>query len=264
MPVIALVVAMLACGYVLGRLCARTRCRRLRTDLASAQWLAEHDSLTGLLNRSGAQRYYETRAAADGGLAAVLIDLDGFKSVNDTWGHHVGDAELVAVADRLAAACVPFGAVATRLAGDEFLLLVPDADPVLLPEHVAAILAALSAPITLAAVDSLLITITPGASAGIALPEEDSSWAALLRCADIALYQAKSVSGRAVLYTPGMQQPVRREARGTRLRDAALARYASCESAAGSASPTSFLDVPSLRSTFATCVSTVRGDKNSV
>ncbi|MBW8817383.1 MAG: GGDEF domain-containing protein [Streptomyces sp.] len=229
MPAIALAAAMLICGHLLGRICVRSRCRRLRNDLATAQWLAEHDLLTGLLNRAGAERHYETQTAAGRVLTAVLIDLDGFKAVNDTWGHHVGDAELVAVAERLAAECVPLGAVATRLAGDEFLLLVPDADPDAVHEvqaAVKAVLTRLSAPITLVAVDALQVSITPGASAGIALAEADGTWAVLLRCADIALYQAKTVGGRAVLYTPGMQQPSRRDVRGTRLRDAALANYA--------------------------------------
>ncbi|MFL6110480.1 MAG: diguanylate cyclase domain-containing protein [Catenulispora sp.] len=229
MSAIALAAAMLIFGCLLGRACARFRCRRLRTDLATAQRLAEHDPLTGLLNRAGAERHYETQTAAGRVLTAVLIDLDGFKAVNDTWGHHIGDAELVAVAERLAAACVPLGAVATRLAGDEFLLLIPDADPDAVHEvqaAVKAVLTRLSAPITLVAVDALQVSITPSASAGIALPEADGTWAVLLRCADIALYQAKTVSGRAVLYTPGMQQPSRRDVRGTRLRDTALATYA--------------------------------------
>jgi diguanylate cyclase (GGDEF)-like protein len=232
---------MLVCGYLLGRICARSRSRRLRTDLAAARWLAEHDQLTGLLNRAGAEHHYETETAAGRALTAVLIDLDGFKAVNDTWGHHVGDAELGAVADRLAAACVPLGAVATRLAGDEFLLLIPDTDPDAVQEVVQAVLTRLGAPMTLVVVDDLPVSITPRASAGIALPEGNGAWAPLLRCADIALYQAKTVRGRAVLYTPGMQQPSRHDVRGPdvggldvrgpdvrgpRLRDAALASYA--------------------------------------
>ncbi|WP_344657295.1 GGDEF domain-containing protein [Catenulispora subtropica] len=217
---------LLACGYVLGRLRARARCRRLRLDLAMARHLAEHDSLTGLMNRSGAQHFYETRTAAGTTLAAVLVDLDGFKAVNDTWGHQVGDAQLMAVARRLTDACASIGAVASRLSGDEFLLLVPDADADLVQEQVMGILAQLGTPITLLAGDALMVSLTPGASAGIAVPQRDEPWSNLLRHADIALYQAKSLGGQAVLYTSGMQHPARRDLPGVRLRNSPLVNYA--------------------------------------
>ncbi|NUP48425.1 MAG: GGDEF domain-containing protein, partial [Catenulispora sp.] len=208
-PLALTTILLLAFGYLLGHHRSRARCHRLRADLAAARHLAEHDALTGLVNRAGAQRYYEAQAASGVAVAAVLIDLDGFKGVNDTWGHEVGDAQLVAIARRLAEATAAIGAVAGRLAGDEFLLLMPDPDTALVHGQVAAILAQLGAPLTLVAADALLIDLTPRASAGIALPHPDRTWAGLLRRADIALYQAKAVGGHAVLHTSGMQHPRR-------------------------------------------------------
>lgn len=220
-PLVLATILLLAFGYVLGHHRSRARCHRLRADLAAARHRAEHDPLTGLVNRFGAQRFYEAQTASGVAVAAVLIDLDGFKDVNDTWGHEVGDAQLVAIAGRLADATAAIDAVAGRLAGDEFLLLVPGPDAGLLQAQVAAILAQVGAPLTLVAADALLIDLTPRASAGIALPHRDRTWAGLLRRADIALYQAKAVGGHAVLHTSGMQHPRRAGVRGSRLRDPA-------------------------------------------
>jgi diguanylate cyclase (GGDEF)-like protein len=209
----------LIAGFLLGAICAWPKLRGMRTELAATRWLAEHDPLTGLPNRACAQRHHELQVAAGNAHAAVLIDLDGFKAVNDTWGHQAGDAQLTAVAERLAAACTSIGALASRLAGDEFLLLLPHSDPHAVLEHVNTILARVSKPITLPVQDAITITATPTASAGIALPESGNTWADLLRRADIALYRAKATPGHAVLYTRGMQQPILRAHCGPRLRE---------------------------------------------
>ena len=207
-------------GFVLGSVPALPLLRRLRTETVRARHLAEHDPLTGLPNRCGAQRHFHDQAAAGQACAAVLLDLDGFKAINDTWGHHVGDAHLTAVADRLTAGCRPIGGFAARLAGDEFLLLLPPVDPDTVLRQVTVLLARLGAPLALPVDDTTTITCTPGASAGIALPEPETTLADLLRRADIALYQAKALRGRAMLYTHGMRQPVSAGAHsGLRLRD---------------------------------------------
>ena len=202
-----LLVATLITGFLLGAVRTCPSRRRLRADLAAARRQAEHDPLTGLPNRTGAQRRHELLLAAGSAHVAVLIDLDGFKAVNDTWGHQVGDAQLAAVAERLAAACSTIGAVACRLAGDEFLVLLPEADRCDVLRQVKAILAALGKPVTLRTEGSGTLSIRTSASAGIALPESESSWADLLHRADIALYWAKTLSGHAVLHTNGMKQP---------------------------------------------------------
>ncbi|WP_433294735.1 diguanylate cyclase domain-containing protein [Actinoplanes sp. CA-030573] len=82
---------------------------------------AEHDMLTGLPNRALLWRRFE---AADSSYAVLLLDLDGFKAINDTYGHLAGDELLCRVADRLRDVCGPEATVA-RLGGDEFAVLVP-------------------------------------------------------------------------------------------------------------------------------------------
>jgi len=194
-------------AFLVGSISAWSPVRRMRNDLARIRHLAEHDPLTGLPNRGAAQRHFRQLVDTKRACAAVLIDLDGFKEINDTWGHHAGDAHLSAVADRLAAGCRPIGGYAARLAGDEFLLLLPPADSATVLRQVATLLARVGAPLTVPVDDVTTIICTPGASAGIALAEADTIWAELLRRADIALYQAKTRRGRATLYTPGMAQP---------------------------------------------------------
>jgi len=92
-----------------------------------ADYLASHDTLTGLPNRASLHRIFGgLRAAArqeGGGIALLFIDLDGFKHINDAFGHPVGDRLLVVVAQRLRA-CLRAGDGVIRLGGDEFLLLV--------------------------------------------------------------------------------------------------------------------------------------------
>ena len=103
----------------------RRKVRRAAGEAAHARWLADHDALTGLPNRTAARQHYQHAAQAGRPPAAALLDLDDFKTVNDTWGHQVGDAHLVTVGERLAAACRDVGARAFRLGGDEFVLLLP-------------------------------------------------------------------------------------------------------------------------------------------
>lgn len=198
----------LIAGLLLGTVSARPKLRRIRAELADTRRLAEQDALTGLPNRAGAQRHLRLAAATGRAQAAVLLDLDKFKTVNDTWGHQTGDALLVAVAARLAHACTPIAASVARLSGDEFLLLLPHADPHTLLTQVRTVLDGLREPMTLSVDGAATTTVTPTASAGIALPESGSTWAELLRHADIALYHAKARPGQAVLHTSGMRQPL--------------------------------------------------------
>jgi diguanylate cyclase (GGDEF)-like protein len=97
-----------------------------RSRLRELEHLTRHDPLTDLLNRRAFDEGMGALLAdgADRGVAAFLIDLDGFKTINDTHSHAAGDAVLVAVAGRLAALAGPEG-LAARLGGDEFALAIP-------------------------------------------------------------------------------------------------------------------------------------------
>ncbi len=178
--------------------------RRLLGDQMAHQAL--HDPLTGLANRllfgeriahalARAVRQRET-------LAVLLLDLDHFKTINDSRGHAAGDAVLVAVAARLAPCVRPSDTVA-RLGGDEFAILLEDLpDPGEAGVVAARLLAALHAPVPAQGRELAL-----GASIGIALhtPDREGEPEALLRDADVALYRAKEGGrGRYMLFDPDM------------------------------------------------------------
>ena len=177
------------------RASAQARADAARADAASAALtrMAYEDALTGLANRA---RFLErlgaalTRARGGGDasrIAVLLLDLDGFKAVNDTLGHAAGDELLAAVSARLLDATRGSDLVA-RLGGDEFAVLLDrvraDADAITVAERV---LGAVSAPFPLATGRARV-----GVSVGIARGTADGTGAALLRDADAALYRAKA------------------------------------------------------------------------
>src|SRR5262249_18335687 len=103
--------------------------QQLRREADERQHQAQHDALTGLPNRAlFAERLEGALDGAPAGsrVAVMLIDLDGFKEVNDTLGHHTGDAILREVASRLAPLETE-GSLVARLGGDEFAVLLVDA-----------------------------------------------------------------------------------------------------------------------------------------
>ena len=93
-------------------------------------WRADHDALTGLFNRDGLRRAGRASLKMEEGVAALIIDLDGFKSVNDTYGHDRGDQLLADIAQAIVQAAGP-SAVVSRWGGDEFVVMLPG-------EHVGA------------------------------------------------------------------------------------------------------------------------------
>ncbi|MFC5002031.1 diguanylate cyclase domain-containing protein [Dactylosporangium cerinum] len=144
---------------------------------------ATHDALTGLANRALLGERLQ-RPAAGGRISVLVIDLDGFKAINDGHGHHVGDHVLTTVAGRLTALLHP-GDLAARLGGDEFAVLVADPHPARVDTLTGQIVAALSAPIDL---DGRPLRV--GASVGVATgPAGDPD--RLLRDADAAMYRTK-------------------------------------------------------------------------
>jgi len=196
-----------ASGFLAGLAAMRRRLRRAAGEAAHARWLAHHDALTGLPNRTAARQHYQHAAQAGRPPAAALLDLDDFKTVNDTWGHQVGDAHLVTVGERLAAACRDVGARAYRLGGDEFVLLLPSTEAAVVVRDVRTIVGALGVPQYLKLDETRSVTLVPSASAGIAVPDSGDAFSDVLRCADIALYHAKRYGVAPHLYTPDMRQP---------------------------------------------------------
>ncbi|MFW3172473.1 putative bifunctional diguanylate cyclase/phosphodiesterase [Geodermatophilus sp. CPCC 206100] len=167
---------------------------------------ASHDALTGLANRAlfadRVDQALARRARGGPSAAVVFIDLDGFKSVNDTLGHSAGDALLIEVAGRLRSA-VRAGDTVARLGGDEFaVLVVQSGDGTGEVEATAArVLDVLARPLWLAGQ-----RVDISGSVGIAVAHDDASGASLVRDADIAMYAAKvSGRGRSVVFAPSMR-----------------------------------------------------------
>ncbi|PZR20181.1 MAG: sensor domain-containing diguanylate cyclase, partial [Azospira oryzae] len=164
---------------------------RLLANEQQLQRMARHDPLTGLANRLllddrishglAVGRRNGTR------LALLLIDLDGFKPINDEHGHAVGDQLLVVLADRLQRSVRAVDTVA-RLGGDEFVLVLEDLAAVEDGRQVAAkVVAEMSRPVVLEGRELLV-----SASAGLAFyPEDGEDAQTLLRRADEAMYEAK-------------------------------------------------------------------------
>jgi diguanylate cyclase (GGDEF)-like protein len=165
------------------------------------------DALTGLPNR----RLFKDRVGVGlarsrrrGALAVLFVDLDGFKDVNDSFGHAAGDELLVTVGERLAT-CLRSGDTAARLGGDEFAVLADELDgqtgAVVLAER---ILARLSEP---SVMHGKVLTVR--ASIGIALGAPGMSTEEILRNADVAMYTAKAAGrGRCQMYEDAMHAAV--------------------------------------------------------
>ena len=164
--------------------------------------LALHDPLTGLSNRTllldRLQHALQRRSAPEKRVHLLFVDLDGFKTVNDSLGHHVGDEVLVVVANRIRATVRAQDTVA-RLGGDEFAILIEDE-----PEHTAIatadrILASLRDPLV---VRERALVVT--ASIGIASGEDAGEADELVRNADLAMYAAKERRDRVERFTAEM------------------------------------------------------------
>jgi diguanylate cyclase (GGDEF)-like protein len=194
----ALLNVMADIGTQLGRVVERHRNgQRLRHQ-------ATHDPLTDLPNRELFRERVEYALSRlsrrQGAVGVLLIDLDGFKDINDSLGHSVGDDLLREIGRRLRTVARPLDTVA-RLGGDEFAIILEDEGDGGAAEHVAgAVLDVLPEPLTLAG-RSLSVT----ASVGVALvaPGSGDGVGEMLRNADLAMYRAKKAGkGRAVFFEP--------------------------------------------------------------
>ncbi|KQN62864.1 diguanylate cyclase [Erwinia sp. Leaf53] len=165
---------------------------QLGASEAQAQHLAFHDVLTGLPNRALVDERLNHAIGRlnrqPGRVALLLLDLDRFKIINDTYGHHAGDELIVEVAHRLSALIRESDTVG-RLGGDEFVILQNDVQT---PQDAIAlatrVLEALNQPFVLLGIETWI-----GVSIGIALaPDDATERMEMMRKADIALYEAKS------------------------------------------------------------------------
>ena len=181
-----------------------------RAAEAAAQQLARHDPLTGLPNRRFFSEKLDdtlTDIAGSGRSAAVLmLDLDGFKSINDVHGHLVGDKALMEFATRIGA--ITKSAVMARVGGDEFAIIQPNIASLDEPASLARrISGAVAEPFNIAGTKTTL-----GVGIGIAIAPDDGTNAEdLVRRADLALYRAKG-DGRTLtrFFEPAMDAHVER------------------------------------------------------
>jgi diguanylate cyclase (GGDEF)-like protein len=168
---------------LLYRIVARAS-RSLRRQAEENRRQALHDALTELPNRRALYERLEQLVADGRPMALLVADLDGFKELNDTLGHHAGDRVLSQLGPRVAAA-VPGTELLARIGGDEFAVLTTDPDPTAVAERFRA---AVDEPFV---VDG--ITLTVRASVGIArFPDHGDDAHALIQRADVAMYQAKA------------------------------------------------------------------------
>lgn len=196
--------------------------RRLAAKLRRIRRESSHDPLTGVINRREFFTVLDRELKADRPkrTALILIDIDGFKGVNDTFGHDAGDAALATLASRFQGLCRAQGAVLARIGGDEFAVLVRNADDRgTLQDFAARCVAAAAEPITIRGRPCWL-----GASLGVALaPEHGVRRIDLLRRADSALYAAKAQGrGTAFFFDPEIEVEANHHRRTERELRAAL------------------------------------------
>lgn len=209
-------------GHIVG---VRTDVSELKQAERQIKHQAERDALTGLYNRRVvlerlARELSPSRSARKIG-ALIIVDLDGFKAINDNYGHDAGDELLVALAARLKST-VRKSDVVARLGGDEFALIIQNLNAEQDVERVAdKLLRSLSQQVKLGR-----RLIIPSASLGIAIyPQDGSTPKELLKNADLALYQAKD-SGRStyVICTPELREGKVRRASMIKALRTAMAR----------------------------------------
>ena len=219
-PVLAVVVVTLLISIVAGQVLLGLDHARLVDQVSHQAALfrdrATRDGLTGLPNRDEFSGRVELALAGPsrGHIAVLFVDLDGFKDVNDSFGHAVGDELLVEAATRLSRDVRERDVVA-RFGGDEFVALLTDCSDEVALEVAERLRASLSQPYHVAGHE-----VVVSASIGLARPDAEDDAEAALRNADLALYRAKeSGRDRVTVYEPAMHAGVMR-----RMETAALLR----------------------------------------
>jgi len=185
--ILAFTVVLFLGGLLRGSIIGQNRfCETSRLKHEARQFAAEmeersrHDPLTGLLNRRGLEQAVDRLNSDDKPFVAMLVDLDGFKAVNDTYGHRVGDELLKSIARRLEQEA-PQGAALARVGGDEFVVLFPVRISAISVTDLAS---------RIAKQHSLRESVQVGASIGIYETDNPKLTDIMLR-ADTALFAAK-------------------------------------------------------------------------
>lgn len=160
------------------------------------EFMALHDALTGLPNRASFSNFLAAMVSGKKPFTVMFIDIDGFKPVNDTFGHDVGDMVLINIAQRLTEA-LPENAFISRLGGDEFVVILSDVgEPNVAEKYGLSILDALRLPMICSGKDCKV-----GASIGVALfPKSGLSQESIMNAADNAMYRAKRSGKNRVVF----------------------------------------------------------------
>jgi diguanylate cyclase (GGDEF)-like protein len=211
----ALVTAMTATA-VLGNLRLRRALSATRDQLAAVGFRASHDALTGLANRCGIEDGLADLVASGDSWALILVDLDGFKPVNDTYGHAAGDLVLAEAARRLSTVVDPAADLVGRWGGDEFVIAAASsvgAVSTVLARDAATVL---REPFTVD--DGIRVEVTASVGLVQVFPGDDLRIAK--KSADISLYRAKAAGGNTVReYGLLESKPVIEERPQQRMRD---------------------------------------------
>lgn len=200
--------AILGCSLLLSMIDSQIKATRLARKLHQANRelhkLAMHDPLTLLPNRAYLEQQLDNyiQGAAEGSqvFALMFLDLDGFKMINDAYGHHVGDRLLISATERLKN-CIDSNHVLARVGGDEFVLLIPATSSDVAERIASKIVKAIEKPFNIAEYE-LMVSI----SIGIALyPPHGSDGRDMMFNADVAMYHTKN-NGRNgfSIYRPDM------------------------------------------------------------
>jgi diguanylate cyclase len=202
-----LMAVLVATSQLLGRRALVSEHERNEELVRDLRFQAFHDNLTGVANRAlfGVRLYHALarRRPALANHAVLMIDLDGFKAVNDTFGHEAGDELLRVVATRLSSA-LRRGDTVARVGGDEFAILLEDVSSIrAVLELVTQLLEVIGQPVPVG-----VHSLAPAASVGIAITgDEEDTADDLLRFADAAMYRAKhDGSTHFCLFEPAMQR----------------------------------------------------------
>lgn len=194
----AAIIAVLGVRHVLVRHRNEVLTGQLRRSVRQLDRRARHDELTGLLNRGGLVDALEAlrpeeQLAVDERVAVIFVDIDRFKGINDALGHTVGDTVLRVIGTRIAGWVDGAGGIAARIAGDEFIVVLPGlGSETTALSRAQDVLDLIEAPVPVGPRGELIVT----ASAGVAVTNDLGNDDAIIRHADLAMLEAKS-GGRA-------------------------------------------------------------------